>query len=66
MSQSYCGYYEYATKGIQRKTSSVLNGLVLLRTNDDWKMVVVLEMVISLWVWKSRAKEFADEIGYGV
>lgn len=29
-------------------------------------MIVVLEIVISVWVWKSRAKEFADEIGYGV
>ena len=24
--------------------------------NNDWKKAVVLELVISVWVWKSRAK----------
>lgn len=36
MSQSYSGYYEYGTKGIERKTSSVLNGLY-----SCWELMMI-------------------------
>lgn len=65
MSQSYCGYHVFGTKGIQRKTSLMINVLVWVGTNGDWKRVVALEMVTSEWIWKSRTKEFADGLDVG-
>lgn len=50
---------------MQRKTSLMINALVWVGTNGDWKRVVALEMVTSEWIWKSRTKEFADGLDVG-
>lgn len=50
-----------------KKPNSMLNEFVWVRTDDDRMMEegLVLEMIISVWIWKSRGKEFAGGLQWG-